>query len=370
MRRHRALRSTVALVAGWIVVRGAMLATITVPVTASLDEGKAIALPNLPSVLFEAEIPAERLAIGRELLGGKETSPASGLSPTSITGIRHVASTRAADASNHLKSDPVALKPPPQMPNSKEPISHSSGVDIFPAPPMSDVRMEPALPAKPIQRTRYSLPYGSAWALVRGRGGSSGLATNGQLGGSQIGARAAVPLSLGNRITNLALHGRLSTALEAPHQSEAGLGLLLSVNAVLPVQLIAERRIRISKGGRNAFAAIVATGFDDRPVVGDLHASGYAQAGLVGIRSCDGFVDGAFRLEKTITSGKSSGLRLGAGVWGAAQPGIYRVDIGPRIARELDSGGRRATVALEWRQRVAGHALPPSGLTLTIGSDF
>lgn len=99
-----------------------------------------------------------------------------------------------------------------------------------------------------------------------------------------------------------------------------------------------------------------------------LIADGYVQAGVVGIRARDPFVDGALRLAYPV--GKLGGARIGAGIWGAAQPGLERVDLGPQLVFPLRVRRSRIVAAIEGRVRVAGKAAPGSGIALTLGTDF
>ncbi|HET6535129.1 MAG TPA: hypothetical protein VFG41_03010, partial [Sphingomicrobium sp.] len=57
----------------------------------------------------------------------------------------------------------------------------------------------------------------------------------------------------------------------------------------------------------------------------------------------------------------------GFGVWGGAQPGLYRVDAGPRISMRVRKNIR---VDFDWRQRLAGNAAPGSGPAITLAADF
>jgi hypothetical protein len=49
------------------------------------------------------------------------------------------------------------------------------------------------------------------------------------------------------------------------------------------------------------------------------------------------------------------------------QPGLYRVDAGPRLSYEF---GRGIRIHADYRQRLAGEAAPSSGPALTIAGDF
>ena len=90
---------------------------------------------------------------------------------------------------------------------------------------------------------------------------------------------------------------------------------------------------------------------------------GYAQGGLVGFNSRDLFVDGGIAFTRPIYRQFSGGF----GIWGGAQPGLYRIDAGPRVTMRVRGNVR---VHLDWRQRIAGNAQPGSGPALTLAGDF
>jgi hypothetical protein len=207
---------------------------------------------------------------------------------------------------------------------------------------------------------RWSL---SAWSFVRS-GGSTALAAGGLLGASQAGARFTHRLNR-DHSRPLALSFRLSAALQRTPAAEAALGLDWRPDRRLPVHVLAERRQALSREGRSAFAITVHGGVSDAPV-GPFRLDAYGQAGLVGTRSRDPFGDGALRLSLPM----GSRVRLGAGVWAAAQPGLSRLDLGPQAAIRLPVAGRAATLAADWRIRVAGDANPGSGPALTLATDF
>jgi hypothetical protein len=207
---------------------------------------------------------------------------------------------------------------------------------------------------------RWSL---SAWSFVR-RGDSPALAAGGLLGGSQAGARLAWRLNR-DPARPLALSFRLSAPLRTPAAAEAALGLDWQPDRRLPVHVLAERRQALGPEGRSALALTVHGGVGEAPL-GRFRLDAYAQAGLVGARSRDPFADGSIRLSLPV-DGK---VRLGAGAWAAAQPGLARLDLGPQAALRLPIAGRAVTLAADWRLRVAGNAAPGSGPTLTLATDF
>jgi hypothetical protein len=189
---------------------------------------------------------------------------------------------------------------------------------------------------------------------------SPGLATAGQLGGSQAGLRARYALS-----PRVHLAARLSGPLQSRLGKEAAVALDVRPIAAVPVTMTIERRIGLDRGGRDAFAVGAFGGFD-RTLTPGLRLDGSGQAGGVGLKRRDAYVDGALRVERTLMAPGRLRLGVGAGVWGGAQPSASRVDVGPQLVARV--GGVR--VGAEWRQRVAGNARPDSGPVLSLGADF
>ena len=93
------------------------------------------------------------------------------------------------------------------------------------------------------------------------------------------------------------------------------------------------------------------------------------QAGIVGTRRRDLFVDGAVRIERPLPIGPTA-IGMGGGLWGAAQPGAERLDIGPRAVLRIPAAGHVLSLAVEGRFRVAGNARPGSGVAVTIAGDL
>jgi len=133
----------------------------------------------------------------------------------------------------------------------------------------------------------------------------------------------------------------------------------------IPVALTIERRQAIGKlgGGRSAFAMFLEGGVYQRPIAWGFSLDGYAQAGVVGMRHRDLFADGGATLTKPLFGRYAAGF----GVWGGVQPGLYRVDAGPRVSMRVRHNMR---VHLDYRYRVAGNAEPGSGPVITLAGDF
>jgi len=236
-----------------------------------------------------------------------------------------------------------------RQPAAESAAARSSVVPIYPprSPP----------PAKP---DRLSI---SGWAIVRGEAGP-GLASAGQLGGSQAGVRARYDLGSG-----LAAAVRISGPLRSSRGKEAALTLDWRPIRRVPLTFTIERRAGLDRGGRDAFAAGAFGGFD-APIPFGGRVDGYAQAGVVGLKRRDAYVDGAIRVERTLIRSGRFRVAAGAGAWGGAQPGVARVDIGPQIVAHVPVGHGGVRIGAEWRARVAGHARPGSGPALSIGADF
>jgi hypothetical protein len=203
----------------------------------------------------------------------------------------------------------------------------------------------------------------SSWALLRsqqtGIAGSQSLATGGQLGASQAGARLVY-----NFNRQLALTARASSEV-GRRGGEVAAGVRVHPLVNIPLWLTAERRQAIGRygGGRSAFALFLEGGIYEQPLPWRFSLNGYLQGGVVGLKSRDPFVDGGFAVTRPVYRQFSAGF----GVWGGAQPGLYRVDAGPRLTMQVR---RNVKVHLDWRQRVAGNARPGSGPALTLAGDF
>jgi hypothetical protein len=133
----------------------------------------------------------------------------------------------------------------------------------------------------------------------------------------------------------------------------------------IPVWITAERRQALGRfgGGRNAFAVFAEGGLHGEPMPLGFTLDGYVQGGLVGFNSRDLFVDGGIAFTRPIYKQFSGGF----GIWGGAQPGLYRIDAGPRLTMRVRGNVR---VHFDWRQRIAGNAQPGSGPAVTLAGDF
>lgn len=217
----------------------------------------------------------------------------------------------------------------------------------------------PVVPIQPrIDRPLDRLQV-TSWALLRGQTVPGSLASGGTLGGSQAGSRLTYNI---NRW--LAASARVSTPLGASRGMEVAAGLRFAPLRSIPVAITVERRQAVGHGGgRSAFALFAEGGLYRQPMPWKFSLDGYFQAGVVGVKSRDLFADGAISLTRPLMGRFSAGF----GLWGGIQPGLYRIDAGPRISFRLR---HNLYAHVDWRQRIAGTARPASGPALTLAADF
>lgn len=266
--------------------------------------------------------------------------------------------------------EPTAYAPAPQS------VADWPAVPKGGAPAPTEVQKTPSWNGQPLTARlgrRWQL---TSWAMIRprdptlgindpGRGLHPSLASAGSLGGSQAGARLTYQLR--DRL-NVTL--RTSTPLDQQTQSKAysgegALGMTWQPLRSVPIRLLAERRQRVGApgGGRNAFAFMAEGGVYSRPVGWGLLLDGYGQAGMVGLRSRDLFAEGG----ATVSRPFLNRFAFGGGVWGGVQPGIHRLDAGPRVSYRWTP---RIRVHLDYRWKLIGNASPPSGPAVTVAGDF
>ncbi|MEO6360711.1 MAG: hypothetical protein ABIO43_09070 [Sphingomicrobium sp.] len=263
--------------------------------------------------------------------------------------------------------------PPIQYASAPQPLYFGplSTQDQWPLARFASAPMERAAATSPVEPVSPSFAPPSrpnrlmltGWALIRGRQGTTiapgSLAPGGTLGGSQAGARLTYLFS-----SQLAASLRTTSPVGGASGGEIAAGIRYTPFASIPVAITAERRKAIGRhgGGRDAFAMFIEGGLYQRPMWG-FQLDGYAQAGIVGARSRDMFADGGFTFTRPLYRDFSGGI----GMWGGVQPGLYRVDAGPRLSMRVRNNMR---IHLDWRQRVAGNALPRSGPAVTLAGDF
>jgi hypothetical protein len=216
--------------------------------------------------------------------------------------------------------------------------------------------------AKPIKSPLFA---GSSWMLLRSSPSRQSLATQGQLGGSQLGAQAMASL-MQNKSLRLDGFARATSPIQTAQGQEIAIGIRVSNQAPVLLALQIERRLALDKGGRSAFAITGIAAVNEYSLAKTVNLRGYIQTGVVGLSKRDAFVDGHAVIDMPI---KKDRVTAGLGLWGAAQPGLSRVDVGPEI-RIRPKAMPKSAIALQWRHRVAGDAVPDTGVALVVGADF
>jgi hypothetical protein len=355
-------------VAGWIGLRAATLGAI--PGAEIFEVARSEARP--PAIVPTQFPPIEPIA--PMVQAPAQLSPAALQYPPQLITVR-VEQVPAQLGYGQAASSALPLRPlravlPEPAPQFYSPIP---ALDEW---PLSRIAAA-ALPARRsvVIGTRQSIPAAaaaarspidrlqlSAWALLRGRQGAilgtPSLAAGGTLGGSQAGSRLVY-----NFTRQIGAAVRTSTSV-GRRGGEVAAGVRVQPVSGIPVWFTAERRQRLGRGdGRNAFALFAEAGLYQRPVPWRLLLDAYLQGGVVGFHSRDAFIDGGLTLTRPVYRQFSGGV----GLWGGAQPGVYRVDAGPRLTMKVRNNLR---VHIDWRQRLAGNAQPGSGPAITLAGDF
>lgn len=364
------LRFLIVVVTVWIGGRTAMLAW---PSDTPGRRPVAPAPPD-PRRAFSPPAPARRdpaattFATGLPALLPAEAGASAGVRTPLVPAARSASSERsearrerfaalAADPPRPAKGIAVAPAPAP----ATQPVTAAASAPQFPAEPTLGPRVV-QVAASSVER-RWS---GAVFLFGRSGGGAVPLAGGGQLGASQAGARIAYRI---DRAGHVAAAARVYAPIDSLDASEAAAGLDFHPLPGAPLRLSVERRVALGGQGRDAWSAYAAGGFF-RGLGRSIELDGYAQAGVVGVHARDLFADGALRAARRFDLGGGRAVLAGAGAWAAAQPGVERVDVGPRVALRLPAGAAAISIAGEWRARVAGSARPPSGPALTIAADF
>jgi len=365
------LRFLVLAVFGWAGLRAATLDDLPGAELFRIDPSEAKAPPLIPTQFP----PIEPIATGDPESASADMTQAAmayGQSPELTAAPRTIAVPVYFAASGQPREDAAT----PLVDSLREPRPHFySPVPVldewplsrlaamsFPAQQSAVVTPAQSLPAA-LKRSGIDRVQLTTWALLRaqsaGIAGTQSLANGGSLGASQAGARLTY-----NFTRQIAATLRTSNDV-GRRGGEVAAGLKVQPLAGIPLWIDAERRQRVGQfgGGRNAFALFFEAGVYDRPMPLHFLLDSYLQGGVVGFRSRDKFIDGALTLTRPVYKQFSAGF----GVWGGAQPGVYRVDAGPRITMKVRNNLR---VHFDWRQRLAGNARPGSGPAVTLAGDF
>jgi len=220
---------------------------------------------------------------------------------------------------------------------------------------------------------RWSL---DSWIFLRE--GSGGTARTAGLrpvyGASQEGAVVRYRLAQAGG-SQPSLYARFARALAGPRETDFAAGVQAKPIAALPLTLHAEMRATRRDGRTDWRPSAFATGGVHMDLPGRIQLRGYGQAGYVGGDFATAFADGQLVADRALanfdlTRSKRAGIRLGAGVWGGAQKGSERLDIGPSANILVPVANAPVRLSLDYRIRAAGDAEPGSGVALTLSTGF
>jgi hypothetical protein len=206
--------------------------------------------------------------------------------------------------------------------------------------------------------------------LRRGGGAASAEPSIATYGASQVGAVLRYRLWPGNahRLTS---YVRVSAALNGSGEREAALGLSVRPIGALPVFVAGEGRVSQLSGRVVVRPAVMAvTELPPIALPRGARAEFYLQGGYVGGLGATPFIDGQLRIDRRVARLGRVELRAGGGVWGGAQRGAGRLDLGPAMTLQASRGPAAARLGLDWRFRLMGAAEPASGPALTMSAGF
>ena len=271
-----------------------------------------------------------------------------------------------------VPSGPAALSSAPQVVYLDRTPAIPAEINVYGgAPPMADSGQPGVVATAPLPARQSTPSFGelklprlperlsiSSWATMRNQSGSDSLASGGMLGGSQAGARLLWRFS-----PNLSASVRTSAPINSQRGVEGAAGIRYQPFTRWPVAVTLERRHAFRDYGQSAFALFAEGGLYGRPMPWSSSLDGYFQGGVVDFNDPDWFVDGQLAVTRPVWRNLSAGV----GLWGGAQPGLGRLDVGPRASLRV---GSRMRVHLDYRYKLLGNAVPGSGGVVTLAGDF
>lgn len=376
-----ALRFLGVLTLLWVAVR---LAALTGPGLLFPPAAADDVRPRSPQVATAAALPVG----AAEIQAAPRPRPAPAAIPAAAPRITPAALAALPHRSREAASD--APSSPPAPPSTPTPDGGAAAEAAYAAVRAGDRRAADAAFTRALALTpddpratawradrawlhrRWS---GMAYALVGRGGGAIGLGARPQLGGSQLGGRLGYrldPLSSSPIDVTARLNAPLDDGRSLRRGAQAAVGVEWRPNARVPGGIAVERYIAVGRQARDAFAIRASGGVHER-AFGPVLFSAYVEAGMVGLASRDLFVDGSGRASLPLPPPPLSlpiTIQPAIGMWGGAQPGVRRLDVGPSVTAQLRLDNIVIAADLDWRQRVAGNARPASGPALTVRTGF
>lgn len=165
-------------------------------------------------------------------------------------------------------------------------------------------------------------------------------------------------------------------ALVRAGETELAAGLSARPVGALPLRLAGEMRAtRTPRGTDYRPAGYAVTELQPQRLPFRFSLEGYGAAGYVGGDAATYFAEGQTALTREVVSFRGLNdqpmrLSVGGAAWGGAQRDAKRVDVGPTMRLDLSVGEVPARISVDWRERVAGDAVPDSGIAATVSTRF
>lgn len=331
------------------------------------------------------EESAAQLLASQTGTGGKDHATVE----TSAVETEHMVSGRGVNAHDEplAMSFPEAAAPlvweDQAAPELSEDLSAAAGHQLIWMAAMAHLPVPQAIEqhlAKPVHPTQPSLsPLPDAdrwsldgWAFWRD-GSNSSLVSAGRAptyGASQAGAVLNYRLAPSSRRDPRA-YARVYRALIDQGETEVAAGASVRPIANVPVRAHAELRLtEFQMSTEVRPAAFVTTELPVLQLPMGLRAEGYAQAGYVGGKASTAFADGQVHLMRDLKRFDLGALSIGGAAWAGAQEGAERVDVGPSMRVDVSIAQTPARLSVDYRERIAGDAEPPSGVAVTLSTRF
>lgn len=344
---------------------------------------------------FPDPVPATVVAVVADgvLAPGTISDPALLMVPSESAVALSIAARRLVSHSQTALNRPpprpllaaIALKPSRPAMAASTPFGLTAAMGQMPVPQIVAEEMSPT--SKPPQPAPLKLAKGAAsqvkrwsvdgWVFLRPNTTGVSITSGSQIpsyGASQAGAVLRYRLSPGSKARPTA-YARGTTAFGAG-DNELALGLAARLVPALPIAAHVEARLtRNSTNPEVRPAAFLVTELPPLALPLGVRAEAYLAAGYVGGDFATPFADGQARIDREVARldlvpPALSSLRTGLGVWGGAQEGAARLDVGPSASLNVEVATVPARLSLDYRLRVAGNAEPGSGVALTLSTGF
>lgn len=192
----------------------------------------------------------------------------------------------------------------------------------------------------------------------------------GSYGASQAGAIMRYRLMSGGKGSPF-IYARASKALVDSGETDLASGVGVAPVPALPLSVHGELRLTRRATSTSLRPSIYGVlGPPPLRLTPTTNAEAYVQAGYVGGKDASLFADGQARIEQSLVTTEAMDTRLGLGAWGGAQEGAARLDFGPTASVRFKLAEASLRLSLDYRIRVAGDAVPDSGVALTLSGGF